>query len=214
VTCVEDHDVVNLGNDLRIPTLADRLSPESWYAASRARVATALLLTAPGIPQLFMGQEFLAQQQWHCDPTDGQHLLTWSALNSGSNPNLAHHLRFTQDAIRLRWNQPALRGENVNAFHIHNENRVIAFQRWLEGIGQDVIVVATLAEDTWNNYPIGFPYPGSWQEIFNSDLYQNFPNPQVAGNNGAVNVDGPPLHGFRSSGSITIPANGVVVFAC
>jgi 1,4-alpha-glucan branching enzyme len=31
--------------------------PRSWYARSRARVATGLLLTAPGVPMLFMGQE-------------------------------------------------------------------------------------------------------------------------------------------------------------
>jgi len=212
VTCVENHDVVNLGNDQRLPMLADSSATESWYARSRSRVATALLLTAPGIPQIFMGQEFLAPSQWHCDPTDLGHLIQWSALN-GADQVMANHLQFTKDAIQLRWSQPALRGENVNAFHVHNQNRVIAFQRWLDGSGQDVIVVATLAEDTWYNYAIGFPYPGPWQEIFNSDYYDNFPNPQVAGNNSAINADGPPLHGFQSSATITIPANGVVVFA-
>ena len=213
VTCVENHDLVNLGNDQRIPTLADSSASQSWYARSRSRVATALLLTAPGIPQIFMGQEFLAQSQWHCDPVDLGHLLQWSVLASGAGQAMANHLRFTQDAIRLRWSQPALRGETVNAFHVHNQNRVVAFHRWLNGTGQEVIVVATLAESTWYNYAIGFPYSGPWQEIFNSDLYDNFPNPQVAGNSGAITADGPPLHGFPSSANITIPANGVVVFA-
>jgi 1,4-alpha-glucan branching enzyme len=213
ITCVENHDVVNLGNDQRIPTLADSSAPKSWYARSRSRVATALLLTAPGIPQIFMGQEFLAPLQWHCDPTDLAHLLQWNSLNPGVDPAMANHLRFTQDALRLRWDQPALRGENVSAFHIHNQNRMIAFQRWLDGSGQDVIVVATLAEQTWYDYAIGFPYPGEWLEIFNSDYYDNFPNPQVAGNGGAIMVNGPPLHGFNYSANITVPANGVVVFA-
>jgi 1,4-alpha-glucan branching enzyme len=225
VTCVENHDVVEKDNDLRIPTLADGLDQTSWYARSRSRVATALLLTAPGIPQLFMGQEFLEPAQWYWDPTQPNYLLDWSDLNLGlagqaataAKPALAtamaDHHHFTKDAIQLRWTQPALRGENVNAFHVHNQNRVIAFQRWLEGTGQDVIVVATLAEGTWYNYAIGFPYSGPWQEIFNSDVYDNFPNPQVAGNSGGIIANGPPLHGFQSSAAITIPANGVVVFA-
>lgn len=220
VTCVENHDVVEAGNDLRIPFLADAADRRGWYARSRSRVATALLLTAPGIPQLFMGQEFLEDKQWYWDPNDTNHLIWWAGLNpnpaapgTAIDQAMANHHRFTKDAIRLRWNQPALRGENVNAFHVHNQNRVIALQRWLDGAGQDVIVVATLAETTWYNYAIGFPYPGDWQEIFNSDLYDNFPNPQVAGNNGAITADGPPLHGFNSSASITIPANGAVVFA-
>ena len=43
----------------RIPALADAADSRSWYACSRSRVATGLLLTAPGVPMLFMGQELL-----------------------------------------------------------------------------------------------------------------------------------------------------------
>ena len=77
---------------------------------------------------------------------------------------------------------------------------------------QDVIVAATLSETTWYNYAIGFPSSGSWTEAFNSDLYDNLPNPIVAGNDGAIVASGPPMHGFSSSASIVIPANGFVVF--
>ena len=54
-------------------------NPRSWYARSRSRVATALLLTAPGIPHLFMGQEFLEQMPWDVLP-NGPNLLSWEAL--------------------------------------------------------------------------------------------------------------------------------------
>jgi 1,4-alpha-glucan branching enzyme len=101
----------------------------------------------------------------------------------------------------------------VHAFHVHGQNRVIAFHRWLEDRGQDVIVVATLAEATWYNYGIGFPFPGTWLEIFNSDVYDNWVNPNVAGNGGSIIASGPPLHGFPASANIVIPANGLVVFA-
>lgn len=212
VPCVENHDVVKVGADLRIPALADGSNHESWYARSRSRFATGLLLAAPGIPQIFMGQEFLEDKQWSWDPASSN-LIWWDGLNSGMDTARVNHLRFTQDLIRLRWNYPALRGDNVNPFHVHNQNRVIAFQRWLEETGQDVIVVATLAEDTWYNYGIGFPFAGVWREIFNSDVYDNWVNPIVAGNGGAINASGPPLHGFPASAAIVIPANGFVVFA-
>jgi 1,4-alpha-glucan branching enzyme len=213
VTCVENHDVVQAGRDPRIPALADGSNPSSWYARSRSRFATGLLLTAPGMPQLFMGQEFLAPNQWDCDPTDSIHLIPWTGLDTGSDQAMVDHLRFTQDLIRLRWNQPALRGENVNAFHVHDQNRVIAFQRWLDGTGNDVIVVATLSETTWYSYAIGFPYPGPWTEVFNSDVYDNWVNPEVAGNGGGISASGGPLHGFQASANVVIPANGMVVFA-
>jgi 1,4-alpha-glucan branching enzyme len=160
-----------------------------------------------------MGQEFLEDKQWNCDPADSAHLIGWSGLNTGSDKTMVDHLRFTQDLIRLRWNQPALRGENVNAFHVHDQNRVMAFHRWLDGTGDDVIVVATLSETTWYDYAIGFPYPGPWSEVFNSDVYDNWVNPMVAGNGGGISASGGPLHGFQASANVVIPANGLVVFA-
>lgn len=212
VACVENHDIVKVGADQRIPALADGSNHRSWYARSRSRFATGLLLTAPGIPQLFMGQEFLEDKQWSCDPA-APDLIWWAGLDSGTDPAMVNHLRFTQDLVRLRLNYPALRGDNVHPFHVHNQNRVIAFHRWLEGTGQDVIVVATLAENTWYGYAIGFPFAGAWPEVFNSDVYDNWVNPIVAGNRGGVSASGPPLHGFSASANIVIPANGFVVFA-
>jgi len=213
VPCVENHDIVKAGAEPRIPRLADSSNPRSWYARSRSRVAMGILLTAPGIPQLLMGQEFLEEKQWSSDPKPADHLLGWDALETGSDKAMVNHLRFTQDLIRLRWNHEALRGDNVNPFHVSNGNRVIAYHRWLEGTGQDVVVVATLAESTWYNYAIGFPISGHWTEVFNSDVYDNFVNPMVAGNGGGIFASGPPMHGLPASASIVIPANGMVVFA-
>jgi 1,4-alpha-glucan branching enzyme len=224
IPCVENHDIVKLGEQPRIPALADGSDHRSWYARSRTRVAMALLLTAPGIPQLFMGQEFLEDKQWCPDPRTTAHLIWWGGLARGADgkavdPAMADHLRFTQDAVRLRCEQPGLRGEGLNVFYTSDPDRVIAFQRWVEGAGQDVVVVATLSESTWSGYRVGFPSAGRWVEVFNSDAYDSCNangvsvNPQVAGNAGGVNADGPPLHNLPASASIVIPANGVVAFA-
>jgi 1,4-alpha-glucan branching enzyme len=210
VTCVENHDLVMAGRSPRIPTLADSTSPLSWYGRSRSRFATALLLTAPGIPQLFMGQEFLEDQQWNTDP-NGPDLLNWGGLDS-ADPTRRDHLRFAQDVISLRASQPALRGDNVHPYYASDGDRVLAFHRWLEGTGQDVIVVATLAESTWWSYELGFPSGGFWREAFNSDVYDNWVNPWVAGNGAGIQAAGAPMHGFATSASVVIPANGVVVF--
>ena len=212
VPCVENHDVVYIGRDQRIPMLADSGDPLSWYARSRSRVALALLMTAPGIPQIFMGQEFLESQQWSDDPGASTNLISWPGPSAADKPK-NDFLRFTQDLIRLRWNHQALRGDAINVFHVHDQNRVIAFQRWIPGAGLDVVVVASLRESTWWGYDIGFPSGGQWLEVFNSDTYDNFPNPEAAGNHGAITASGGPMHGLPASASIVIPANGVVVFA-
>lgn len=213
VTCVENHDIVKVGAEQRIAKLADGSNTRSWYARSRARVATGLLLTAPGIPQLFMGQEFLADKQWNWDPQASAILLAWPRIESGTDKAMSDHLRFTQELIRLRWMQPALRSDSINVFHVNNQNRVIAFHRWIENSGRDVVVVATLAEMTWQRYAIGLPFPGRWLEVFNSDVYDNWVNPQVAGNGEEIFASKTPLHGFDASANIVIPANGFVVFA-
>jgi 1,4-alpha-glucan branching enzyme len=211
IHCVENHDIVKAGAEPRVAQLADPSNPRSWYSRSRARVATALLLTAPGIPMLFMGQEILEQRPWSDNPNLG---LTpaWNGLD-GNDPAMANHLRFTTDCAALRRRHPALRSDTAGVFHAHDGNRVIAFQRWLEGIGRNVVVVATLRETTWYNYDLGFPLPGRWLEVFNSDRYDNWPNPIVVGNGGQIIARDEPLHGLPASTTLVIPANSVLVFA-
>ena len=212
VTCIENHDLVMAGRSARIPALADSSNHRSWYARSRSRFAAAILLTAPGIPQLFMGQEFLEDKQWDTNP-NGPDLLGWDGLNSGIDRAMTDYLRFMQDLIRLRANHPALRSDNVHPYYVSDRDRVLAFHRWLESTGQDVIVIASLAESTWWNYDLGFPAGGFWEEVFNSDVYDNWVNPWVAGNGTGIQASGGPMHGFAASASVIIPANGVVVFA-
>jgi 1,4-alpha-glucan branching enzyme len=93
VTCVENHDIVKVGEGQRVPGLADGSNQRSWYACSRSRVAEGLLLTAPGIPMIFMGQEFLEDKEWSDDPASG-HLIFWDGLNTGEKP-MVDYLRFT-----------------------------------------------------------------------------------------------------------------------
>jgi 1,4-alpha-glucan branching enzyme len=78
-----------------------------------------------------------------------------------------------------------------------------------------VVVVVSLREATFYDqcYALGFPLPGFWREVFNSDAYDFFVNPLVAGNDGGITADGPPVHGMPHSAGLTIPANSILVFA-
>ncbi len=209
----ENHDIVYRGREPRIARLCDPSNPRSWYGRSRARVATGLTLTAPGIPMLFMGQEFLEDKQWADDTKHHPGLLLhWDGLERNDKPML-DHVRFVRELLQLRWRFPALRGEGFCVIHSHDQNRVLAFQRWEEGIGQDVIVVAHLSVRHRFDYRVGFPGPGRWREIFNSDVYENWVNPNVAGNRGSVYADERPMHGLAYSASLVLPANSLLVFA-
>ena len=210
VQCLENHDVVYRGRDPRIPTLADANDPWSWYGRSRSRVALGWLMTAPGIPHIFMGQEFLETKPWSDDPNGPLHIY-WDGLARGLKP-MTDFLRFTQDLIWFRRNQPALRSESINVFHCPAGNRVLAFHRWVEGEGRDLVIVASLAESTYYNYRLGFPGGGRWAELFNSDMYDNWVNPATAGNGGQVWADANPADGLGYGATLTIPANGLLIF--
>lgn len=210
VQAVENHDIVYVGREPRIARLAGGDNARSWYARSRSRVAMGLILTSPGIPLLFMGQEILEDKPWSDTPSPATSIW-WAGLD-GDDKSMSDFLRFTRELIGVRRSHSALRGEGCAVIHVHDENRVLAFQRWVEGVGGDVVVVCSLNESTWYNYNIGFPGGGRWLEVFNSDVYDNWVNPLVAGNGGGVDANGPPLHGLPNSAALTIPANGLLVF--
>lgn len=217
--CLENHDLIDVqheGNDRqpRIAALADSTDSRSWYARSRSKVATGLLLTAPGVPMIFMGQEFLEDKYWTDYPKRPDLLIWWAGLEGGDKAMSDQH-RFTRELMWLRRKHPALRDDGLNVFHVHNDNRVIAFHRWVPNVGRDVVVIASLNESTFYQYSyrIGFPGGGSWQEVFNSDIYDNFFNPNAQGNPGGITADGPAWDGLPTSAGITLPANSLLVFA-
>jgi 1,4-alpha-glucan branching enzyme len=159
---------------------------------------------------LFMGQEFLEDKLWSDSPGRTDRLIWWDGAE-GDDPHMADFLRCTRDLIHLRRSLPALRADPIEVYHGDQANRVLAFQRWVPGAGGDVVVVASLNESTLVGYELGLPRGGRWRERLNSDAYDNFPNPWVAGNGGGVQAGGPPRHGFAQSARLTIPANGVLV---
>lgn len=213
VQCIESHDEVYLGREPRLPSLAVAGSnTRSWYATSRSRVATALLLISPGIPMLFMGQEFLEDKQWSDDPQHNPGTgLYWAGLQNDRTMSDFH--RFCRELIWLRRGLPALRGESVATPLVDNVRRLLVIHRWLEGAGQDVVIVACLNEVTLFDTVMPMPGPGRWREVFNSDIYEQWVNPEARGNGGGISAYADPLNGMPASATITVPANSVLIFA-
>jgi len=209
----ENHDIVYVGREPRVAKLGQPDDPRSWYGRSRARVASGIGLTAPGIPMLFMGQEFLEDKPWSDDlEFHAQLLLYWEGLDIGDQ-QMVDHLRFMRELLHVRRQCPGLRGQGFRVVHAHDQNRVLAFHRWVPGQGHDVVVVVHLGNVPRADYRIGFPGGGVWREAFNSDVYENWVNPGVVGNGGSVQAGAEPLHGFGDSASLLLPANSLLVFS-
>ncbi len=167
--------------------LSEEITPgdaDSLYSQKRSLIAAALVLTAPGVPMLFQGQEFL----------EGGSFNDWQALDWERSEKLSGIVLAHQHLIALRRNQygstRGLTGQSFTILHLNEESKVLAYHRWDQGgSGDDVIVVFNLANRDQKDYFINFPRPGVWKVRFNSD-WKGY-SPDFKDNNiQEVHVDG------------------------
>jgi 1,4-alpha-glucan branching enzyme len=203
-----NHDqCAQINNNFRLPERIWMGHADSWVARKRHTLAAAILFTSPGIPMFFQGDEFLEWGSW--DPTRE---IDWSKTQTFSGI-----WDCFQSLIRLRrnWfnNTSGLRGQFVNFFHVNNQNKMVAYHRWENGgPGDDTVVVANFANQSYESYTIGFPRAGIWYVRFNSDwngYSSDFSNQSgydtTAGNPmGQGGCDGLPYQGNVGIGPYTV----------
>jgi 1,4-alpha-glucan branching enzyme len=163
VIYTESHDDVANGQE-RLPEAIAPGNAGTWSARKRSTLGAALLMTSPGIPLLFMGQEFLSNGSF-----DTGTPLDWTKAS-----NYSGILRLYTDLIRLRrnggGNTQGLLGNNINFFHVDDSAKVVAYHRYDRGgPGDDVVVVANFSGQAFPSYSLGFPRGGTWSVRFNSD---------------------------------------------
>jgi len=206
VIYTESHDEVANGKT-RVPEAIWPGNAGNWYARKRSTLGAALVMTSPGVPLIFQGQEML-EDGWCSDgdPLDWAKASTYGGI-----------VTMYRDLIRLRrnWfnNTRGLRGDSVNVYHVNNTNKVIAFHRWQNGgAGDDVVVLANFSGTTFYNYNIGMPHWGMWRVRFNSDW--NGYSGDFA-NTASLDTDanGAPRDGMGQSANITVGAYSVVILS-
>lgn len=159
----ESHDEVANGK-ARLPTEIAADAPGDCVARKRSTLAAALVFTAPGVPMLFQGQEFL-EDEWFRDHVP----IDWAKLDRFHGIQQCY-----RDLIALRLNRAGhtagLTGQHLHVHHVDHERKVLAFHRWRDGgAGDDVVVVLNLSHQPVSEYAIGVPTAGRWQVRLNSD---------------------------------------------
>ena len=126
-------------------------------AFKRAKLGAVLVMTAMGVPLIWMGEEFGACKPKTLEPAK----INWSLLTNDHNHDLMAHYR---GLIHLRKNAYALRTENVEFFHEDPEGKVLAYIRWNDE-GSRVVVVINFSDHYRADYKIcNFPQDGTWHE--------------------------------------------------
>jgi 1,4-alpha-glucan branching enzyme len=198
----ESHDDVANGQS-RIPQDVNPEDPTGWHAQKRSTLAAAMVFTAPGIPMLFQGQEFL-EGGWFRDtvPVDWDQRQEFRGI-----------VRLYRDLIRLRLDRQGvsrgLCGQFSQVFHLNTQRNVMAFHRWDRGgPGDDVVVIANFSHQTQEDYIVGLPAANSWTLRFNSDWhgysesFAGYPSADLAAVPG--DRDGFPFHGSFGVGPYSV----------
>ena len=206
VIFTESHDEVANGRS-RVPEEIWPGKVDSWFSKKRSTLGGALVLTSPGIPMIFEGQELL-EDRWFQDKEP----IDWDRVQDEHGI-----LGMYRDLIALRRNLPGMTrglcGQNIHIFHFDDKDKVLAFHRWDKGGPADsVVVVVNMTNHYCDGYIIGFPRSGWWKTRFNSDSYNYDP---TFANHPTPDVEAHPkeFDGLPSSGTIGIGPYTVVVFS-
>jgi 1,4-alpha-glucan branching enzyme len=168
-------------------------NPGSLYARQRSLLASAVVLTAPGIPMLLQGQEFM----------QGGSFTDWDALDWEKADQFKGIVEATKHMVALRKNMhgntTGLTGSSFNILHVDDGNKVMAYHRWQNGgEGDDVVVVLNFANKLYEDYKLQMPREGVWNVRFNSAWSGYSPDfkdveiSQVSAENGQATFKLPP----------------------
>jgi 1,4-alpha-glucan branching enzyme len=200
----EDHDTVGNGG-ARVPSKIDPANPVSFAARRRSMLAASLLLTAPGVPMLFMGQESLALGTFASPP---------APLADSLPPEGAKVRAFYKDMIALRRNLGGKSGglldTDVEILQRNDTNKVIAYRRH-GASGEDVIVVLNLRNKAYTEYDVGVPASGTWKIRLDSD-WKAYGDDFGGGQTGSVDTLVKMKDGKPYALPVKLGAYGTVVF--
>jgi 1,4-alpha-glucan branching enzyme len=206
VIYTESHDADSNGAQ-RVPEMIWPGNDQSWFSKKRATLGAAVVMTAPGIPMISMGQEFLCGGWFNPDAA-----LDWT--NSTTLPGI---ITLHRDLIRLRrnWsnNTRGLTGQGLHVHHVDQSNNVIAFHRWAQGgTGDDVVIVLNFSTQAFDRYAIGFPRSGAWRVRFNSDsMFYDPAFGNTAGDD--ASADQGSYDGMPFSGNVGFGPYSAVIFS-
>jgi 1,4-alpha-glucan branching enzyme len=199
------HDEVVYGKG----SLLRKMPGDPWQQFANLRAYLGFMWTHPGKKLLFMGGELAQPTEWNHDAA-----LPWGLLDDPRHRGVQRLLRDLNAAYR---ELPALHRLDASpeGFRwVVGGDRDQSVFAWLRMGGEGsapVLVVCNLTPVPREDYRIGVPWGGVWQEALNTDA-ESYGGTNK-GNGGAVASQPVPTHGYADSLSLTLPPLATLILS-
>ena len=190
-------------------SILDRMPGDTWQQFANLRAYYGFMWTHPGKKLLFMGCEFAQGKEWE---HDGE--LDWQQLDVHWHSGVQ---RLVKDLNTVYTTTPALYEKDCmhDGFswleHDNSEQSIYSFIRYGEDRSNPVIVICNFTPQCHQNYAIGVPVAGFYQELLNSDAEIYGGSNQ--GNLGGIESLNGQCQGQEQHISITVPPLSTVIFS-
>ncbi len=162
VIFADSHDSAGNGSDRITDRDGKAEVDDNSAAAQKASIlASAVALTAPGIPMLLQGQEFM----------QGGDFNSWRELDWGKAERFAGVVDANKHLLALRLNTygdtGGLTSNQISIFHRNDQNRVLGYRRTDEQ-DNEILVIVNFTNTYIADYRVVLPFGGAWRARFNS----------------------------------------------
>ncbi len=164
-TC--SHDEVRPEHEIKFYSVSHISRPPGMtvqeMVLAKARLGLVTLMTAPGIPMLYAGQEFGEDTPRTIDFLP----LRWSKLDW---PLHRRHLQLVRRLVHLRHQHPALRSDNIWFYEDDfAATNLVRYHRWDDS--GDLALVALNFGPAEQHTELNFPENGAWTEVIDQQRY-------------------------------------------
>jgi 1,4-alpha-glucan branching enzyme len=185
-------------------SMLNKMPGDEWQKFANLRLLYTMMFTYPGKKLLFMGCEFGQGTQWNSNQA-----LDWYVLDYPLHQGLQ---TLVKTLNQLYKEHPALYyldfdHHGFEWIDCHDyEQSVISYRR--KGENEELIVILNFTPVVRENYRIGVPVEGSYQEILNSDSVTYSGSNAI---NNAVQSDPIPWMNLQHSIQLTLPPLGGII---
>ena len=186
-------------------TLLNKIPGDRWQQMATLRATYAYMWAHPGKQLLFMGQEFAQGGEW-----SEVRSLDWWLLDS---PDHRGMYRLIKDLNRVYRETSALWSQDTDpaGFPWIDANdasgNVYSFLRYGSD-GSALACIANFSSMPHDNYRLGLPFAGRWDEVVNTDAEAYLGS--GVGNFGGVDAHPDAWHGQPASTTLRVPPLGAL----